>query len=195
MRRTLKPWQHALASLALTAGVFGIAWALLLLPAGRLQEANQDRIQTLEQQLLRYRQAALSVDELRQAVISVKQNNGNSDRFMTGTEPALAAAEVQRLLRDLSEKHQGQVLSSQPLLQETESSYPRITIKISMRGSIQALHGILYDIAATESKLTINNLVVQQRRSARHTSEDAEPQLDIRFDVVTYLSDMVLAQG
>jgi len=194
MRLMLKPWQHALASLALTAGVLACLYLLLIWPATHIQTGNKARIEILEQQLLRLRQAQQSITELERAIKAFNSLPEEDTQFMAATQPAVAATELQRRLKSIITRHQGHLLSRQPILDESQSSISRIAVKVVMRGDMNTLQGLLHDIASTKPRLAVDKLVVQHGPGSRHTTVKDELQLDIRFELSAYLDKRMAAQ-
>lgn len=184
----LEPWQHATAAAALTLTVLTGLWLLLALPTSLVRHANAERIDLLERQLISYRAAEQSILTIENEIAALEAESRNADLFLPGSTPALAAAELQRTLKNIIESHDGHVVSSQPVIQDTGSAFPGITIKISMRGDIETLQNVLYDAAVAKPRLTIDNLIVQRQHVANRGQQQTAPRLDARFDVIAYLN-------
>jgi len=165
-----------------------LAAVLMLLgrPLWQLQVANTERIEALEFELQRFRAAAAARPQLeqRRAELRARQNRGG---YLSGDRPALAAADLQRLVRTAVATGRGTLVSTQVLPPESVEGFQRVSLRIRVRGDVEMLRSVLYRLETGTPYLLVDNLRIRVWTSGRRQGGIEAGDLDVYFDVYGYL--------
>jgi hypothetical protein len=171
----------ALALLALLlAGLGGLVW----LPFGivRGQDAEilslDERIAELEARL-KQREQLLAERRL------LERANVADRTLLEAATPALAGAELQRLLTDLVEAGQGQLDSAQVLETKDAAPFIEIAVRLSFTSPLDGLRSFLHAVEEHAPVLIVEQLNVSE--TLRYDSFDQAP--------TTVLSTLVQVKG
>lgn len=184
----LKNWQHALVSLAILVLALWVLYSGLVTPALTDRSVARERIAGLQLQRAKYRSAEQELAQAEQQLERLlNQNLTHEEDFLEEKQHTLAAAELQQYLKEVIESHEGNLISIQPLTDTSEHPFPQVTIKIQMRGNINALQKTLYQLESSRPRLFVDNFSVQPRSPGGRDKQPDGDQLDIRFDVNGYI--------
>ena len=186
----LKKWQHALISLGILFLVLSILFVGLVAPAMTAKNASNERIENLQLQHARYKSAEQELIQLeKQLEQLLHQYLNHKEDFLEEKQQTLAAADLQQYLKKVIESHAGNLVSTQPITDINKKPFPKVTIKIHMRGNINALQKTLYQLESSRPQLFIDNVIIQRRNPTGRGKKLNIDQLDIRFDVNGYIFD------
>ena len=179
--------QHALAAVLILCVVLTFFITLVVAPAMLLRRELTYSIVQLETTLQSYKAAALTIDPLQIQIHALSMDRTNSGDYLQETTPALAAAELQNYVKGIIESHQGTLLSAQPMADPQNELFPKVTIKIALRGTLNDLQQILYQLESAQPRLFIDNLLIQSRTPLPTPTHQKEADtLEVRFDVNGY---------
>jgi general secretion pathway protein M len=186
----LKKWQHALISLGILFLVLSILFVGLVAPAMTAKNASNERTENLQLQHARYKSAEQELIQLeKQLEQLLHQYLNHKEDFLEEKQQTLAAADLQQYLKKVIESHAGNLVSTQPITDINKKPFPKVTIKIHMRGNINALQKTLYQLESSRPQLFIDNVIIQRRNPTGRGKKLNIDQLDIRFDVNGYIFD------
>ncbi|MCK5667877.1 MAG: hypothetical protein KAI15_02235 [Gammaproteobacteria bacterium] len=186
----LKKWQHALISLGILFLVLSILFVGLVAPAMTAKNASNERTENLQLQHARYKSAEQELIQLeKQLEQLLHQYLNHKEDFLEEKQQTLAAADLQQYLKKVIESHAGNLVSTQPITDINKKPFPKVTIKIHMRGNINALQKTLYQLESSRPQLFIDNVIIQRRNPMGRGKKLNIDQLDIRFDVNGYIFD------
>ncbi len=184
----LSPRQHALAALGLTLLLGLLAWATLILPAHLLQRNQTERSAALLFQLQKMRQAADRLHTLQQEVAKLRQHREHQGEFLQGDTHSIAAAELQRTVKSLIQRHGGYIISTLPLDAQDDGTYPSVTVKVQMHAKVEQLQKVLYELETGQPRLFLDNVVLGRRHPSNFSNNQYDQdQLEVYFDVTGYL--------
>ncbi len=132
-----------------------------------------------EKQLVKYRRMFQSGDNLEKdiAVLKATLKQGESG-LLTGKTPALAAADIQKVVREMADKSQMGIKTVRVLKPEDVGGnhYLSIPVQLSVAGTVRQLKEFLYQIMTSSKYLTVEKLgiTVSRRRLRRGTTKTAE---------------------
>lgn len=186
----LKKWQHALISLGILSLVLSILFIGLVSPAMTEKNVRNERIANLQLQHTRYKSAKLELIQFeKQLEQLLRQYMDHKEDFLEEKQQTLAAADLQQYLKKVIQSHAGNLVSIQPINDTNQMPFPKVTIKVHMRGSINALQKTLYQLESSSPRLFIDNVIIQRRNPTARGKQLHNDQLDIRFDVNGYIFD------
>lgn len=188
MKLKLKKWQHALISLGILFLVLSILFVGLVAPAMTNKNTNNERIADLQLQHAKYKSAEQELIQLQKQIEQLLHENLEHKKdFLEEKQHTLAAADLQQYLKKIIESHAGNLVSTQPITDVNIKPFPKVTIKVHMRGNIDALQKTLYQLESSKPQLFIDNVIIQRRNPTGRGKQLHIDQLDIRFDVNGYI--------
>lgn len=189
MKVALPPLASRGLALALLVALVAVIYAVAVQP---LIDDYAETMQSIDQMsalLQRYRGTAANLAPLQAELAQVQQRQGARDGLFAGTNDTLVAAQLQGRLRSAVEAARGELKSTQVLPPEDDGKMRRVTVRGQMASTLGAVQRVLYDLEASSPYLFIDNLNLRVRAAERRAeSPDADPILDVRFDVYGYLS-------
>jgi len=166
--------------------------ALLSVTAGPVWYANASRQAALDQaqeRLLRYQQIAARDKELLpqyEALRQVQKSAGNQLRSDTG---AVAGAELQRRVKDITANHQAQIVSTQILPVASEEGFVRIALRVRLRGVLPSLLQSIYDIETNEVHMFLDNLSLRNNAGGLRQRQMLIRPMEAEFDLIAYMPE------
>ncbi len=106
--------------------------------------------------------------------------------FLAGTEDALIIAELQTKLRELVVRHNSQLNSARTLPQKSSGGLTYLGLKIELRGQLEDIHHIVYEIETAEPFLFIDKAhfhLSDQLKIVEQSSQSVIPQLAVELDI------------
>ena len=166
--------------------------ALLSVTAGPVWYANASRQAALDQaqeRLLRYEQMAARDKELLpqyEALRQVQKSAGNQLRSDTA---AVAGAELQRRVKDITANHQAQIVSTQILPVASEEGFVRIALRVRLRGVLPSLLRSIYDIETNEVHMFLDNLSLRNNAAGLRQQQILIRPMEAEFDLIAYMPE------
>ena len=141
--------------------------------------AADDAIVLKKKQLFKYQRILQSSGDLEKRVALTKTIVGRAESgLFTGKTPALAAADIQKVIREMAKKSQMEIKSIRVLKPQDvdESHYLSIPVEFVAIGVIRQLKEFLYRIRAAPKYLTVQKVKtsVVLRRNRRTKSQKLE---------------------
>jgi general secretion pathway protein M len=147
-----------------------------------------DSVDRMSALLERYQRIGQSLPALEAELARVKQQPGTQDGFFQGASDALVAAQLQGRLRIAVDAARGELKSTQVLPTVEEGKMRRIAVRGQMSSGLAAAQHVLYELESASPYLFIDNLNIRARASERRMEgAEADPILDVRFDVCGYV--------
>lgn len=150
----------ALLALALLLGGLLVGYPLSLLLGGATEEIND-----LAFRAERMRRVAASAETWRSRAAAIRRQVAETEQFLDGGTPALAAAALQASLKEMIGTAGGNVASSQSTPPKEEQGFTRIGVRTVLTGSIDTLRDLLYVVETARPFLLIGHLNITPRRS------------------------------
>jgi general secretion pathway protein M len=161
--------------------------ALVIVPvwsANATYDSKIDRLQT-RLQTLQSRAAADVI--LRPRYQQLMRSHAASGHHLKSDTEAVAAAELQRIAKAITNVNGTQILTTQILPTAEEQGFIRIALKVRVRGPLEGIVQSIYDIEANQTFLFLDKLSLRDgaRRRIRGTAE--VNQFDADFDLIAYM--------
>jgi hypothetical protein len=166
--------------------------ALLCITAFPIWAANSSRNATLTEgmeRLQRYEQIAARDKELLpqyEAMIRKQKSAGNHLRSDT---PAVAGAELQRLVKTISSRNKAQIVSTQILPASEEQGFVRITLTVRLRGTLPAVLQSFHDIESDDVYMFLDNVSLRDNVVGRSQFKVQVRPIDAEFDLIAYMPE------
>lgn len=180
--------QRSLA-IAILLGLIAAAYFVFVMPLLVLEESYDEQINHLSQQLDSARQVLgegmMAKENLRQVAVAEKRNG----YYLENDKPTLAAAELQRRVKQIAEQYGGGIVSSQILGEQEEDGLHRVVLRVNLRMALPAFERILYTLETQPPVLILDNVTIVARPSgstARWRGSTNAQELDVSMDVMGY---------
>ena len=166
--------------MTLPQGVRGrlVALALLLIPAILLVRfvfwplaeylaSSDDALAATRAQIARYQALLNELPALQAAAARLERDRPLVPYLLTGSNRALAAADLQRRLQEAAEKHGVTILSLRVKTPMTDGILERISVEARLRAGIRELRDLLHQIETARPYLFVDDLSINVRQSRR----------------------------
>lgn len=177
----------------LAIGVLVLAvLAILSLTAGPVWYANASRQATMDQaqeRLLRYEQIAVRDKELLPQYEALRQAQKSAGNQLRSDTAAVAGAELQRRVKDITAVHQAQIVSTQILPIATEEGFVRIALRVRLRGVLPSLLQSVYDIETNEVHMFLDNLSFRNNAVGLRQQQMLIRPMEAEFDLIAYMPE------
>jgi general secretion pathway protein M len=177
----------------LAIGILVLAMlAFLSLTAGPVWYANASRqaaIDQAQERLLRYEQIAARDKELLPQYEALRQSQKSAGNQLRSDTAAVAGAELQRRVKDITAVHQAQIVSTQILPIATEEGFVRIALRVRLRGVLPALLQSVYDIETNEVHMFLDNLSFRNNAAGLRQRQMLIRPMEAEFDLIAYMPE------
>lgn len=189
-RRMSNPRYQRWLALGLLIGVVLTLLFAILLPLLNQWLDYRDQKSDLLFRLQRQQAVAARKQGVADNLQALQQQFEEQDYFSNSTTEALASAELQNAIKTAVTEAGGQLTSTQGLPGKAENEFVRISVKVRMVSSIDALRHVLHSIESSVPLLVIDQLDITPVRGARNRGTnkiDPSTQLNVSFQVVSFM--------
>ena len=137
MIEKLNPRQRRLLALAILVLALGAVFSLSVLPVLLANQHYRNSIDGLESRLQQLQRAAAIGDSLQPQYEQLKRWQTSDAQYLKSNSAALAAAELQRLVKRIIVAKNAEVVSTQILTTRQEEGFDRVSLKVRIRGELQ----------------------------------------------------------
>lgn len=181
--------QHVLA-----LGILGILllmiYSFVIAPVLTKYQTENQQIETLTDQLQRYKRLSDSREYETGLLKKVKQDSPLKSFFLEGETRSVVSAKLQQKLKQVVAQTGGQIVSTQGLPQTTGNtqSIPSVTLKVQLKAGIDELKELLFAMETSRPGLYVENLSISSSpvRNSSYAKRQVMPPLDIRFNLTGY---------
>jgi general secretion pathway protein M len=182
--------QRRAAALALAAAAVGLGYGGLVYPIVEGHRQLDERIASLRHRVEQYKRLAKDREALQQTLEQRKRMDVAKNYYLSERNPALAAGELQGLVKRAVEQAKGELISTQVTGGQRAERSAEVTVKVQVRGDVRTLQKMLYALESARPILFVNNLSVGAlplARAARLPAQAATAKdLLITLDVSAY---------
>lgn len=195
MKGQMTKTQHALLSVAiLLLALLTINFGIIQ-PATAQRESNDARIASLQFRLEKFRDTKQLIRELKAEIVKLKAGQSDTNDFFKDKPAALVAADLQQQVKKLIESNGGNLISTHAMGEGDDEIFNSVIVKVHMRGNIESLQKIFYQLSNDKPVLFIDNLMIQKqhrttsrrRRKELYQYTSGQSNLESRFDVSGYI--------
>lgn len=191
-------------------GVFTVVVLLYLYGISPLIMGNGssvDEIESTRQLLANYRQA-IAMEEVYKKAMEDRKKNGIdlTGRLLSGTTPALAAADLSNSIRSFAEECNAYINRENVNPATKAGSHQKISLQLSITSDVIGLRDFLYRIQSDEKLLDVESLTVTSRvtrrgRPRRYSKKASRSSLfrdrstEVELNVTMVVSGYIAAKG
>ena len=180
---SMTPVQSKLAAIVLLLCAVAVVVSAIAVPWWLLKRHYDVALEDAITRLQRYSKIAGMHGGLQKKAEDLKSLNTTS-HFLKSSSPALAATELQELVKTILEARGGKINSIQILPHKDEGEYRMVPVALQMAAPQSALRGMLHALESLQPYLFIDNLSI--RSPAGNQVRAVEPDVIIQFDLTGY---------
>ena len=190
---TLTPLVQRIIALGLLALV-GVALHIFVIePYRNRLAAREEQISRTRALVERYQRLARDRDAVeRRAARLLAERDDEAQGYLSGGEPTIAAAGLQKSMRSIIEALGGTIRSMRVLPPETEGGLQRIAVNGQLEIGHDSLRDLLHEIETRESVLLIDEIEIRERRQRLRGLVQGErdaPDLSVTLTVAGFLAE------
>jgi Tfp pilus assembly protein PilO len=149
----------------LTIGIVAVALFLVftyvISPFMESEQDIRDRTQQLEMLLQKYEKIIGQQTEIEKKLTQIKREQGQlNKKLLKGSTPSLAAAEMQKMLEQISKKHDLELKSVKVKEAEKEGDFLAIPLEIRLTTDLNRTRKFLSDLEKNQKYLIIPQLKI-----------------------------------
>lgn len=180
-------FSRALA-VALLIGMGAVLHAVIIEPLWSSHRNFQASRASSTELLAKYQQIARAVDALEAELAALQIAQTSQAGYLPGDSSALAAAELQTLVKNIVRSAGEELRSTQILPVKEEAGVTRVAIRVQLPVRIQSLQEVLHTLESGVPFIFIDNVDVRRRKTSRRLlNTNEEIYLDVRFDITGYM--------
>ncbi|MGB5409163.1 MAG: type II secretion system protein GspM [Thiogranum sp.] len=188
MIEKLNPQQRRLLALAILLLALGAVFSVSVLPVLLANQHYRDTIDGLESRLQQLQRAAAIGDTLQPQYEQLKRWRSSDAHYLKSNSAALAAAELQRLVKRIIVAKNAEVVSTQILTTRQEEGFDRVSLKVRIRGELENIVQAFHVLESGEPFVFLENVSVRASRGRRVRGQVAPLQaLDIDMELIAYM--------
>lgn len=187
MIRSLNERQQRLLAVAILFLLVGLAVSITVLPVWSANRHYSQTITSLEGRLEQLQRAAAIGASLQPQYQQLKRLHASDRHYLKSASEALAAAELQRLVKGIGQASKVDVLSMQNLPAIQEEDVLRCELKVRMRGDLQNFVQMFHTLEAGTPFLFLDKVSIRNIKSRRNNIGKNIP-LDADFVLYGYLN-------
>ncbi len=189
-RRTAVHRAFAVLLLLALASLLALGVGLPLWSASTSYDARLAEQQRL---LAHYRRIAAGREALEQQAQHLRRWQSSSNLYLRANTEALAAAELQGLVKQQAGVSGGRVLSAQTLPATRDGVFKRVAVKVRVRTDMDGLLQTLYGLRSRRPVMFVDDLSIRSLSSRRRDPASGElvefVELDMTLEVSSYMRE------
>jgi len=189
MIRQLDKKQQRVLAVALLFVVLVLGIGAIAVPAWSINASYRQDIFQIQDRLQTLQRIAASDSQLRpryEQILATYQGAGN---YLRSSTEAVAAAELQRTLKELAGASGVQVLSTQILPAGVEGEFVRVGLRARVRGTLPGIVNTIHAIETNSVFLFLDNLSLRDSSDARRRRQDSSVYFHLDLDLITFMPD------
>jgi hypothetical protein len=190
LKQNLKAWSQALERLSpphrrlvwlLGGGFLLILFYLTVIsPLMSLEESWSQTLSRRAQVLTKYQDLLASKGKVIEANQAMKAALARTEaQFMSGVNPAVASAELQEILKNLTKEHGVQMTSAKVLQPREAGPYLELPVQVQLTATISQLVTLLYHLEHEKKLLFIPELDINAPRWVKGEKGEAPLQINM----------------
>jgi general secretion pathway protein M len=187
MIERLDPRQQRLLAIAILAIALVAAASIIVVPVWSATASYNEQIDSAQHRLHTLRRIAASDGKLRPRFEQIRTAQVSSGHYLRSATDAVAAAELQRILKSLAGSNGVQVQSTQILPAGAADEFVRVALRVRLRGSLPGFVDTLHEIESNEVYLFVDNLSISNVVDRRRIVQESSAEFDVTLDLITYL--------
>lgn len=186
--RTLTSQQSRTLALSLLLAAIALVIAIIAAPVLMLHRHYNQIIEQQLDLLARYSRISATIPGLTKQ-LEVLKTKGTRGFFLKSDVPALAASEVQEMVKGVVESSGGKIASMRIPEHKDDGKYRKVAVNIQMNATVSATQKIFYTLETQRPYFMLDNVSIRavSWRGARGAiAAGPETEFLVQFDVAGY---------
>lgn len=184
--RSLSARQSRTMALSLLLAAVLCLVAIVAVPVFLLHRHYDQAIEQQLDLLARYSRIGATATSLAKQLETLKIKDTRRF-FLKSPAPALAASEVQEVIKNMAEGHGAKVSSMQIPEHKDDGAYRKVTVSVQMSARISAVQRILYALETQHPYLILDNVSIRATSwQAQNNPGAPEAEFLVQFDAAGY---------
>jgi type II secretory pathway component PulM len=172
----LTPQQQRLAWLGAGLLLLLVIYFVLVYPLLALEKSWSQDLARKRQLLVRYQALRESKGKVAQALQALKTTVGQMEgQFLAGGNPAVASADLQEILKNITGAHGVQMTSIKVMQARDAGPYQEVPVQVQLSGSVAQLLTVLYHLEHHKKLLFIPELEINAPRWMAAQKDQTQP--------------------
>jgi len=189
MIANLDQMQQRQFAIAILAVVVVVVLGVSVGPVWYANASRQAALNDAQERLQRYEQIAARDRELLPQYEALRQAQKSAGNQLRSDTAAVAGAELQRRVKDITGRHSAQIVSTQILPASEEEGFVRITLRVRLRGVLPDLLRSIYDIETNEVHMFLDDLSLRNNAAGLRQRQMLIRPMEAEFDLIAYMPE------
>lgn len=177
------------AAVAILAIAVTVLFGLTALPAWLANARYQQEVEELHGRLVRLDAMSEQADDIRERFDALRRAQNSRGYFLQSESASVASADLQRILKSISNANGTQLMSTQILPASTDDNLTRVSLRVRVRGPLAGLIASMYALETNTVLLFIDNLSIRQAASRRLQNVHRNQPFEANFDLIAFNSE------
>jgi type II secretory pathway component PulM len=157
-----------------------LAYAVIISPLVSLKNAWALELAQKQRKLQHYQDLRAAKAKVAQTHKTIKSTIGQIDsQMLTGDNAAVAAADLQEILKSLAGAHGAQITSTKAMQVHETGPYLEVPVQVQLSGGLRQIMSIIYQLEHHQKLLYVSELEINSPRLVR-----MKEALPLRVDLV-----------
>lgn len=182
--------QERLLAVGLLVGLIIFFCTVVFIPWYNSLNETLEQIDDQVYRIQRYQRVIASHDEVLSKVDQGREEINALGYLYTQKTESLAAANLQKRIKEIAERAGGDISSTQVLPRKEQDTLVQIIVKVRLVGDMEMLRSLLFDIQAEKPLMSIENISIIPKRGKRNKKTrkmEETGQLTITMEVSSYM--------
>jgi general secretion pathway protein M len=185
----LRGFAGRMMAVGLLAAIPAAIWFAAGLPLWRVYASRQSHLAETADQLRQLERIAAGRPRLAAHLAALQDASKRTVLLLPGQSDALAAADLQTLLKDILTQAGGVIGSVESLPAIQRGEFRKVAVRLVLTGDQTMLAEAFQAIGAARPRLFVDNLTIRSSAATANRIADKWPPLNITFDVYGYRLD------
>ena len=187
MMESLTQKQRQLLALAILALVAVMIFTLLVAPLWAVNRHYLDTIDGLDKRLQILQRTASEGSGLRSQHEQLKRSLASNRHYLKSASEALAAANLQGIIKRVAGSKNMEVLSTQILPASEEAGFTRVALKVRMRGNMDSMVKVFHALETGQPYLFLDNVSISSHGRRIGKINVGQNLLNVDFELIGYM--------
>ena len=169
--------------------VLGCLVLITVWPIWSANSARQARIDIVQFQLSQLKRHAAVDEQLRPCLEQLRKSQLTDGHYLRSGTEAVAAAELQRIVKEITRRNGTQILSTQILPAGSEGGFVRVALRVRARGRLTGIITSIYEIESYRTFLFLDNVSIRHGASRGRALQGVSNQFDSEFDLIGFMPE------
>jgi len=179
--------QEKKLAIGILGAVVVLLLALIIVPVWSANANYASQIDQLQARLQTLRSRAAADAALRPRYEQLVRAHAAAGHHLKSDTEAVAAAELQRIVKTIASNNATQILTTQILPTAEEQGYIRVALKVRVRGPLEGVVQSIYDIEANQTFLFVDKLSLRDGAGRRIRGTAEVNQFDADLNLLAYM--------